>query len=61
METVVVYNKSTKEIIVCVPIDGSACIVRKDVEFKVYNGTEPVFTELDGMVVVNENAFILNM
>lgn len=61
METIVVYDKNTKEIIACVPLDGSQGIARKDIEFKVYNGTEPVFTELDGMVVVNENAFILNI
>lgn len=39
MQTVVVCQKGTNEVIACVPLDGSECIVRKDVEIKVYNGT----------------------
>ena len=61
MQTVVVYQKGTDEIIACVPLDGSECIVRKDVEIKVYNGTEPVFTEKDGYVAVKRNAFLINL
>lgn len=56
MKTVVVYQKGTKEVIACVPLDGSECIVRKDAEINVYDGTEPVFTEKDGYVAVNTNA-----
>lgn len=59
MQTVVVYEKGTREIIACVPMDGSEGIVRKDVQFRVYNGTEPIFTEIDGKVLLNENAFII--
>lgn len=61
MQTVVVYQKGTDEIIACVPLDGSECIVRKDAEIKVYNGTEPVFTEKDGYVAVKRNAFLINL
>lgn len=60
MQTVVVYQKGTNEVIACVPLDGSECIVRKDAEIKVYDGTEPVFTEKDGYVAVNTNAFFMD-
>lgn len=60
MQTVVVYQKGTNEVIACVPLDGSECIVRKDVEIKVYDGTEPIFTEKDGYVAVKTNAFLID-
>ena len=60
MQTVVVYQKGTNEIIACVPLDGSECIVRKDVEIKVYDGIEPVFIEKEGYVAVNTNAFFMD-
>ena len=40
--------------------DNSDCIARKDVGIKFYNGTEPVFTEKDGYVAVNTNAFFMD-
>ena len=61
MKTVVVYQKGTKEVIACVPLDGSECIVRKDAEINVYDGTEPVFTEKDGYVAVKTNAFLIDL
>lgn len=58
---VVVFDKETKEIIACVPTaDGEASICRKDVDFQIYNGTEPIFTETKNGVVLNNNAFIWN-
>lgn len=61
MQTVVVYQKGTNEIIACIPFDNSDFIARKDVGIKVYNGTEPVFTEKDGYVAVKSNAFLIDL
>lgn len=60
-QTVVVFDKETKEIVACIPlIEGEKAICRKDVDFKIYNGTEPIFTETANGVVLNNNAFIWN-
>lgn len=60
-QTVVLLDKKTKEILACVPLDGSECICRKDVDVKIYNGTEPVFMEKGDGFVLKENTFILNL
>lgn len=60
-QTIVVFDKTTKEIIACIPLSDGQTICRKDVDIKIYNGTEPVFTEMENMVILNENAFMLNM
>lgn len=60
-QTVVIFDKGTKEIIACIPLaDGETAICRKDVDFQIYNGTEPIFTETGNGVVLNTNAFIWN-
>lgn len=59
-QTVVVFDKQTKEIIACIPLSGQDCICRKDVDFRVYSGTEPIFTETQKRVVLNEAAFMIN-
>lgn len=59
-QTVVVFDKETKEILACVPLSGQDCICRKDVDFKVYKGTEPIFTETPNGIVLNENAFLIS-
>lgn len=62
MQTIVVFDKKTKEIIACIPLsDGEKAICRKDVEFRIYNGSEPVFTETGNGIVLNANAFIMNI
>lgn len=60
-QTVVVFDRESKEIIACIPISGKDCICRKDVDFKIYNGTEPIFTETENGIVLNENVFMLNL
>lgn len=60
-QTVVVFDKQTKEVIACVSISGKQAICRNDVDFKIYNGTEPVFAETGNRVLLNENAFILSI
>lgn len=59
--TVVVFDKKSKEIITCIPINGQEAICKNGVDFKIYNGTEPIFTETSNGVVLNENVFIMNM
>lgn len=60
-QTVVVFDKETKEIIACIPLsEGEAAICRKDVDFQIYNGTEPIFTETGNGIVLNSNVFIWN-
>ena len=58
---VVVFDKITKEIIACISLSGQDTICRKDVDFKIYNGTEPIFTEIDSGVKLNENNFMMNL
>lgn len=57
-QAVVVFDKVTKEIVACIPLSGEKGICRKGVYFKIYNGTEPIFTETGNGVVLNESAFI---
>lgn len=57
-QTVVVFDKATKEIVACIPLSDEQAICRKDVDFKIYNGTELIFTETANGVVLNGNAFI---
>ena len=45
MTTVVVYKTDTKEVLAAIPMDGGDAVCRNDVEFQIYNGTEPIFTE----------------
>lgn len=61
MHTVAVFNKQTKEILACIPLsDGEKAICRNDIDFQIYNGTEPILTETENGIVLNTNAFIWN-
>ena len=45
-------NKTdTKEVLAAIP----------DMEFQIYNGTEPIFTETPGGIVLAENKFMIKM
>lgn len=59
-EKVVVFDKNTKEVLACVPLDGRECILRKDVDARFFTETDPVFTEVPGKLLFKENAFIFN-
>lgn len=61
MTTVVVYKTDTKEVLAAIPMDGGDAVCRNDVEFQIYNGTEPIFTEVPGGIVLAENKFMLKM
>ena len=52
MTTVVVYKTDTKEVLAAIPMDGRDAVCRNDVEFQIYNGTEPIFTETPGGIVL---------
>lgn len=62
MITVVVYKEDTKEVLAAVPLaDGEKGIFRNDVGFQIFNGTEPVFAETPGGLILKDNSFIINM
>ena len=61
MTTVVDYKTDTKEFLAAIPMDGGDAVSRNDVEFQIYNGTEPIFTEVPGGIVLAENKFMLKM
>lgn len=60
VQTVVVYEKDSKEILACIPLSGERAICRNDVDFQIYNGTEPIFTENQNGIVLNENLLMLS-
>ena len=61
MTTVVVYKSRTREVLAAIPVEGGDAICRNDIEFQIYNGTEPIFTEVPGGIVLAENKFMLKM
>lgn len=61
MTTVVVYKTRTREVLAAIPVEGGDAICRNDIEFQIYNGTEPIFTEFPGGIVLAENKFMLKM
>lgn len=61
MTTVVVYEKKTRQVLAAIPMsEGEAAICREDVEFQIFNGTEPIFTETPAGPILAENIFIFN-
>lgn len=62
MTTIVVYEKDSRSVLAAIPIkDGEAGILRKDVEFQIFNGTEPVFEETPNGPILKNNTFIINL
>lgn len=60
MQTVVVFDKKTKDVLVALPLkDGAMGIVRKDVDFKIFNGVEPVFVEAPTGPKLKANSVLL--
>lgn len=61
MITVVVFDKETREVIAAIPIkNGEPAVCRNDVEFQIFNGTEPVFAETEQGITLAENIIIIN-
>lgn len=57
----VLVDKESREVIACISDNGKENILRKDVELKVYEGTEPVFIETDHGVLLKDNAFTMRL
>ena len=60
-KTVVVFDKNTREVLACVPLDGSQVIMRKDIDVQVFDGADPVFTDTQGKVLLKPNTFIMEI
>lgn len=61
MTTVVVYKTDTKEVLAAISVEGGDAVCRNDIDFQIYNGTEPIFTETSGGMVLAENKFMIKM
>lgn len=61
MRHYVVVDKDTREVIACVSDFDKDNILRKDVDLKVYDGTEPVFTKTDNGLLLKDNAFTMKL
>lgn len=59
MKHYVVVNKSTREILAC--ISEKQIVLRKDVDVKTYDGTEPVLRETDHGIYLKDNAVVIKL
>lgn len=57
----VIVDKSTREVVACISDSGCDDILKNNLELKVYDGTEPVFTETDSGILLNDNAFTVRL
>lgn len=57
----VLVDKESREVIACISDNGKDDILRKDVDLKVYEGTEPVFTETDHGILLKDNVFTMRL
>lgn len=55
----VLVDKKSREVIACISDNSKNDILRKDVELKVYEGTEPVFTETKHGILLKNNVFTI--
>lgn len=56
-----IVDKKTREVVACISDSGQDNILRKDLDLKVYDGTEPVFIETDHGILLNDNAFTMKL
>ena len=59
MKYYVVVEKDTREVLACISDNSKDDILRKDVDLKVYECTEPVFTETNHGIFLKDNAFTM--
>lgn len=60
MQTIVVFDKETRDILAALPLkDGAAGIIRDDVDFEIFNGVEPVFVDTPTGPKLKANSFFL--
>lgn len=57
----VIVDKNTREVVACISDSGQDNILRKDLDLRVYDGTEPVFTETDHGILLDDNAFTMRL
>lgn len=57
---ITVFHKDTKEILAVIVNDGQS-ICRNDIDFAVYNDTEPILAEIDGKVYLDQSKFMLHI
>lgn len=57
----VIVDKKTREVVACISDSGQDNILRKDLDLRVYDGTEPVFIETDHGILLNDNAFTMKL
>lgn len=57
----VLVDKESREVIACISDNSKDDILRKDVDLKVYEGTEPVFTETNHGILLKDNAFTMRL
>lgn len=57
----VLVDKESREVIACISDNDKDNILRKDVDLKVYEGTEPVFTETVHGILLKDNAFTMKL
>lgn len=55
-EQVVVFDKNTREVLACIPLDGSDAVMKKDIDMRIFIGTEPVFEQGDGTILLKDDA-----
>lgn len=56
-----IVDKKTREVVACISDSGQDNILRKDLDLRVYDGTEPVFIETDHGILLNDNAFTMKL
>ena len=57
----VLVDKESREVIACISDNSKDDILRKDVDLKIYEGTEPVFTEINHGILLKDNAFTMRL
>lgn len=60
MNSIVVYEKETKEVIACISLDGKESIVKDGIEISSYNFAEPLFDNEDGAIKLSD-AFCIKL
>lgn len=62
MITVVVYEKGTRQILAAIPLsENETGFCRNDVEFEIFNDTEPVITETKDGPILKKDSFFINL
>lgn len=55
IDKVVVFDKNTREVLACIPLDGSDAVMKKDIDMRIFIGSEPVFEQGDGTILLKDD------